>query len=386
MAADTDIFPKNAYQQLMNFELGTLYNQWTITYKDVLDHKYGTWAGKTWKWLSKGITLKEFEIAGLFEHLSPSRREELNKLADQVVKPYFQQGHSTGDAEAVETAQRICSLMGYSKRTAIAWLGESYISKERIWNNDRSLVNQQSQTLAVFDGAGHNKKSVFDREHSVYSALAKAVWNHYGEHNSYKTPADAVAAMADILQKGAATMRQKLDEDEARRIRGQGPALLIGQVVEVAGVKQLAIAQSADCCCVIKHTDGSFTWKTAAPDLGLGDGGVRGIHRGEFHLLQVNPGDEVIAFSDGIGEFLSQAEMEKILKDQPPHLLGDAFREAIMTHPERQEFKCNEGLEGGYSKERNMAAHPGKKCKVHSDILAAKSYYDDMSLAYLQVC
>jgi hypothetical protein len=159
------------------------------------------------------------------------------------------------------------------------------------------------------------------------------------------------------------------------------PGFSFAQIAKIDDERKLISAQFSDTNLLIKKADGTFDTSLAVkrPDYGIGAPERKLTKVGVVQITDIQKDDVVYGFSDGIGEFLSMAELQAIiLENVYPHVLLDELKEAIIA----------KGLEAvpdehGRKQRTETSANGMGYIKYH-DPLAA-SNHDDISLFMLKV-
>ena len=111
------------------------------------------------------------------------------------------------------------------------------------------------------------------------------------------------------------------------------PALMFAQVVKIGNERYLLSAHMADAALYIKTKNG---WETTSPqpDVGFGSNGLAAgeINLPKVEFRKVSPGDVLVGFTDGIGEFISKAEcIETLNSNRAPERLLQEFQQKIIN-------------------------------------------------------
>lgn len=253
-------------------------------------------------------------------------------------------------------------------------------------NLDYSHVNRHLGLGFVIDGCGHNdpaSKKIQD------PLIQKFIMGYETALSTSKFDTmDAACAFIDSQLKNFAKDFNKAFGDRA-------PAIMFTQIIKIGNERQLFIAHMVDTALYLNTkddwcTDGRQTkgwWTTPPPksDVGLGSNGHAPgeINTPQIQMLPVSPGDEIIGFTDGIGEFLMKSECFSILNSNTnrQNLLQEFKRKIIKKGEENN--KVREEYFGGDQTVARMAANSRNLLKSHNP--NHKGHHDDISLFYLVV-
>ncbi|MBS4169177.1 hypothetical protein [Parachlamydia sp. AcF125] len=104
------------------------------------------------------------------------------------------------------------------------------------------------------------------------------------------------------------------------------PAMSFAQPIRIGPHYYLLTVELADTLVAIKKANGTFDTSLVAsrPDRGLGIGTIK------VHATLIGVGDTIIAFSNGIGEFLALEECKEIISRSPSSRLLENFKIKII--------------------------------------------------------
>lgn len=181
------------------------------------------------------------------------------------------------------------------------------------------------------------------------------------------------AAIAKFPSKNFPSLSNEL---KSKNPKPAGAAALFAKIIPISEGEFLYTAQWADCCYLVLSADDSYECirENGLSDQGLGLSNERGVV-----IQRVRPlkqGDVVFAFSDGIGEFLTEKELVDIVKNN--YLSGiDAIHREIRKELE-QHKKLNP--EDRFSEDgRIRISHARREAKKWDPSGADEQCVDDIS-------
>lgn len=191
--------------------------------------------------------------------------------------------------------------------------------------DDVAYANPKIKFGYVADGTGHNNplmakilNRIFKKFNEDYEAAIEQPENDLSDTEAWKS----------FVQKQLTTLGQAIhgepeavDElDPARPLTHMSdgtlkPAFSFAQVIKSNGKRELISAQFSDTILLIKKADGTFdtSLATRRDDYGIGDPFRKLTKKGVVQVTEVEKGDIVFGFTDGIGEFLSMDELTTII-------------------------------------------------------------------------
>lgn len=240
-------------------------------------------------------------------------------------------------------------------------------------NLDFSYVNSSFGCAFVLDGAGHNKPARKQIQDPIIAEFISDYTSSLGDFHF-----DKFEEIQKFVQEKINAFGTKFNKDLA----DFAPALMFAQVVKFGNERYLLTAHMADAALYIKTQNG---WETSSPqpDVGFGSNGfARGaINLPEVKFRKVSPGDVLVGFTDGIGEFISKTECIEILNtNQNPSNLLREFQQKIINKGNEHAEKVKRG-----GQEDGEAANGGKTIKFHDPDPRNPQDHDDISLFYLKV-
>lgn len=259
-----------------------------------------------------------------------------------------------------------------AKYPAVAMVDATYETNGE-GNLDYSYVNPKLGFGFVIDGAGHGNPE--------RKKIQDPIINEFIENYQSKLCESLFSNLEqaqEIVQRQINTFGQKIN----KVLADYAPAIMFTQVIKVGNERHLFMAHMSDAALYIKTQGG---WRTTPPqkDIGFGSNGGR---YGEINIprvqhLKLSPGDELVGFTDGIGEFLTKDECYDILKSNSdrPTLLKQFKQKIIEKGNEHARTVGRGGSESG------EAASGGKAIKFHNPDPLNKQDHDDISLFSLVV-
>lgn len=247
-------------------------------------------------------------------------------------------------------------------------------------NLDYSYVNTQLGFGFVIDGAGHGKPDRKEIQDPVIKSFIQTYENEL-KNSHFKTIEEA----QEFVQKQMDAFGTKFNAV----LPDYAPAIMFTQIIKIGDERCVLMAHMSDTALYIKTKDG---WQTtpSQKDIGFGSNGLR---PGEINLPKVQiikgllPGDELVGFTDGIGEFLTKSECEAILNaNKDRRSLLEEFKQKIIAKGNEREVKMKQ--RGGSQKsgtEGDQAASGGKAIKFHNPDPLNPQDHDDISLFCLRI-
>lgn len=333
----------------------------------------------------------------LIDNLSEQIRRERNPSARFMGKVL---GLVAGvrEQEAIKRVEKVISDLSPPRAFHATAEVEATYEGENRFIIDLAYSNPETGTLMVLDGASHNDKRKLphlDMTRSMLNSLTDKIKT---------TKFESIEEIKDLIREEFTDLSNRLSNHAHNELKGNGdcPVFIFGQIVEIEGKKNLIVRQTSDCCMLVRKKSGECQWFSSFnpenQELGLGsikaDGTVcRGWYRDD---IAVDSGDEVILFSDGLGEFMTREEFLSLCSDatiSPGERLA-ACKEIIQQHQEK-ELPVEDPRGGGLSKERlRMSEQAASErdlrgfdgeirgkylCKIHS--AKNPTYQDDISIA-----
>lgn len=278
---------------------------------------------------------------------------------------------------AFEKHVPMCSDAFFSKET-------TYHSREDglDGNVDFSYSNRRLGFGYVVDGAGHNNPYM----QPVLQELLRKFTQSYEqalESRKFKTIESAQQFLTDQLGQLARTLTS-----DSRPIHKNSstfedlsyhPAISFAQTIKIGSSYYLLSVELADTMIVIKKANGTFdtSLATSRTDFGLGSGTIN------VHTTPISPGDTIIGFSDGIGEYLTLEECTEIISSSMPSNLLENFKDKIID--KGKEFTKRVSDTSMRREEDIQSANQSRYIKYHTFDVASPRYHDDISLFALTV-
>ena len=205
-------------------------------------------------------------------------------------------------------------------------------------NLDYSYVNPRLGFGFVLDGAGHGNP---ERKKIQDPIITQFIKSYQIELVSKKSDFNNVEEARQFVQ----VHMDAFGTEFNKVLPEYAPAIMFTQVIEIGNQRHLLMAHMADTALYIKTQAG---WMTTAPqeDIGFGSSG---ISKGEINLphvqtLELSPGDELVGFTDGIGEFLTMTECYAILNSNNDRLtLLKQFKQKIIAKGNEHAAKVQRG-------------------------------------------
>lgn len=272
-------------------------------------------------------------------------------------------------------------------KDAVAQIDQTYENMKEGGNIDLAISIPSTGTLCVVDGPGHNKPE-FQQQIRDIKREVNALAVKFGEKNTFNNEEEAHDLIRSHFKERIAIPISKKYEAV-----GQQPACIFGQIIKVGDKKMLAVRQASDCCMLIIKKNGDPVWHKAAEDMGLGQ--IKGdgtVFAGYLHTFIVEEGDEIIFFSDGLkdfmteGEFLEICKSPDISKEQRPKMCKDKI---IENGNKNRVENPQGGLEEKFNtKTTRMCAAETEKglnqhCKIHNP--QDNTCVDDFSIASMVI-
>jgi hypothetical protein len=240
-------------------------------------------------------------------------------------------------------------------------------------NLDYSYVNPKLGFGFVIDGAGHGNPE----RKKIQDPIIRGFIENYQKELREST-FNTIEGAQQFVQKQMDAFGKKFNEVLA----DYAPAIMFTQVIQIGNKRYLFMAHMADAALYIKKQNGWWMAPTQK-DIGFGSDGIRGgeINLPKVQILEVAIGDELIGFTDGIGEFLTKSECYDIINSNNDRrtLLQEFKLKIIEKGNERAETVGRGGSESG------EAASGGKAIKFHNPDPMNKQDHDDISLFSLVV-
>lgn len=272
-------------------------------------------------------------------------------------------------AEAINVCKATAGIILpslYYRHIAVAMVDATY-ETDGEGNLDYSYVNPRLRFGFVIDGAGHSNPERKKTQDPIISSFIGTY-----QESLEKLVFDTIEEAQGFVQEQMNAFGRKFN----KALPDSTPAILFTQVIRIGDKRHVLVAHMSDTALYIK-TQGRWRMTPRQPDIGFGSNGTK---HGEINLplvecLDVSPGTELIAFTDGIGEFLTESECCAILgsNNDRRSLLGQ-FKQKIIEKGD--EHAAAVGKRGG--SEKGEAANGGKHIKFHNTQNA--QYYDDISL------
>lgn len=195
-------------------------------------------------------------------------------------------------------------------------------------NVDFSYSNKKLGFGYVVDGSGHNNP--------VMQPVLKDLVDNFTQ--SYETALESqlftsIESAQQFLESHLKQFGKTLSDDR-RPIKksytfedaSYHPAMSFAQTIRIGSNHYLLSVELADTMLIIKKANGTFDTSliNPRPDFGLGSGVIN------VCATPISPGDTIIGFSDGIGEFLTLEECKEIISGNSSPELLEAFKRKII--------------------------------------------------------
>ncbi|MBS0656499.1 MAG: hypothetical protein JSR46_12040 [Verrucomicrobia bacterium] len=272
-------------------------------------------------------TVERLKQLYINQHLPESARAQFNKLppefADRLITeiPKIEKLVATLDAlpPIKETTTDVgCTYAGSPK------------DKGPKANCDKSFIEGPSSLIA--DGPGHNDPqtreamdAIFDPFFADYSSNYLQACSECKDIDQWKTWMQTqIHSLEGRISQQSKKDLQRPTEDTTDAFRvnlGQGWQMpfALTQIVKIqteSGPKLFLLTASAsDCTLLIRKKDGSFDTRTIEQpkkDIGIGHEEWKDDQR-EIDAIEIEEGDEVFTYSDGIGDYITINEFKEIL-------------------------------------------------------------------------
>lgn len=249
-------------------------------------------------------------------------------------------------------------------------------------NMDFSHHNERLGYGFCLDGSGHSNPELKNKQEPVI----------------HKFISDFEAALSEVKFTTVAQAQEWLQQQLKSFSEGfataeftdKTPALVFAQVVRIDGKRHLLTAHADDCTLAIKRKNGNIEFKTNPNpnNYTLGSSADNTIFVPPVHIHEVEQGDEIIGFTDGIGEFLSGEELRTLLQDNKDRTqLLTTCKQKIIA--DGQQFTGPRQIinipQGNQFFKRAANQRKNHSCKYHHPVQADHdpgkwAYADDISL------
>ncbi len=247
---------------------------------------------------------------------------------------------------------------------------------------DHTYVNPKLGFAFVVDHTGHSKpdqKEGFDNAFSQYFEES-----NQGYQDALNEEIDEFKTVEDVKNFMTGQIRAFSIKNENHVL---SDPYTFAQLVKIRGKKHLVVQHAGDCMILIKRQNGEIEKVRMSTD----KGGLGG--KFEITDVKVHSGDEIFGFSDGIGDFMTKDQVEKIIEE-------NINRESLLS-----EFKKKIIQEGEkfYAENETLAERKAKrkkiedgKIKIGNKIFGGKNnlkyhdpedknFHDDISLFTFEV-
>jgi hypothetical protein len=211
-------------------------------------------------------------------------------------------------------------------------------------NVDFSYANKKLGLGYVVDGSGHNHPLMKEVLGEILDKFNRSYEQEFTSRNF-----EGIASIKEFLKSKLINLGEtikennqpikisehKLQEGNVKKelyyLKDYLPGMSLAQVVKINDQHHLLSIEFSDTALIIKKADGSFDTSLLKKRDNFGVGDVRGKNV-EVRVTEIGPGDQIIGFSDGIGEFLTLDEWQEVVKNtkDTEHLLGN-FKEKILS-------------------------------------------------------
>jgi hypothetical protein len=216
----------------------------------------------------------------------------------------------------------------------------TYANPQRGGCVDFSYVDTQTGFSYVLDGTGHNNPVMGAALSGVLSVFNKN-YEQAIKRQSFITIDEAATFVAQQMQ----VLAQDMYNNGWNFNFGDPtnhPAISFTQIVKINDEHYLISVEKADTTIIIKKANGQFD-NSLVVSKGWDGLGIDGNNPAELptidvKLTPIQPGDTIISFSDGIGEFLTLSECEQVIRSNHSNVLGnllDDFKAKIIEKGSR---------------------------------------------------
>ena len=166
------------------------------------------------------------------------------------------------------------------------------------------------------------------------------------------------------------------------------PAMSFAQVISIKGQNYLLSTQFGDTSFVIQRANGELDFSLLEPkqDEPVGQ---RHINQSRVHVTPISSGDRIIASSDGIMEFIEQADFENVINKHPTSdakELLNIFKSLVFEKGKELSERYTEAELIQATDPRNQDALLGanrRALKIHDP--DDRRRYDDLSLGVMTI-
>lgn len=269
-------------------------------------------------------------------------------------------------AHCVREVQAVSLASGDTFRQGGAVIGNTYGGMDDQTTCDYAKLSGDKRTLQVVDGVGHNSAETRGREYPIYDQMLAKVLERPTTYPA-PTPPDT---KEKTLNEHKAALKAIGEEYGPQTGEMSKPAGVIAQFVTIGADTHLVTAQYADTCFVVLHPapDGKYQYEFKEHVKGSGGLG----EKADISTQPVKPGAVVFAFTDGIGEFLTQSEIIQVLQAHKPG--GDLKQEFIDKIKNMAQSKDST---------RVQACDTAVRCKLWDS--TDPNCYDDIGFAFMSV-
>lgn len=206
---------------------------------------------------------------------------------------------------------------------------------------DFGFFSKKHGTIGVFDGTGHNNPTVRTKMSTAIDEF-KTDFHAKIEDAFVKSKINSEDELKDFLVARTNELKRKFEE--IREDDGSlpppekyNPAFVLGQIVNINGTNYLATTRGGDSQLgVFDTTTGSFRQVTNVDSSGLT---TPPNNTFDCQVIKLEPTDEIYAFTDGITEFLTKAEIERTIADK-----REGGTEVVMDALKTQVYQRAKGL------------------------------------------
>jgi len=290
----------------------------------------------------KGVFQESIQQAQKLHQIFLNRQVPYNEYLTSSVQTHLE----TKNTANITLEGKLLALVDELDKNSAFTISETYTdpleSDSRGWTsgvNDCAYVNAFYGFGYVADGTGHGNEM-----------MAKVLNRLFADFNKEYIQANLSSSLQTrdeyraFVEKQMKELGEKIDNEkepvlnDARRPEMTHmndptlkPAISFAQVAKIDEQRVLLSVQFGDTMLLIKKAEGGFDTslaKSQFPNQGIGDAPVLKA----MQETVVAPGDIVYGFSDGIGEFLTLEECQKIIiANKDSSALMHEFRDAILN-------------------------------------------------------
>ncbi|MFV0339361.1 MAG: hypothetical protein ACK5MA_01845 [Parachlamydiaceae bacterium] len=268
-------------------------------------------------------------------------------------------------------------------------------------NADICYINPALGLIYIVDGAGHSNPVMKKDLDEVFARFTPGYENSIskGKFKKLESVKDHLCnemnRLHDIIRElasGAAAKTSSLgtsfidstDDFDVSKL----PAMSFAQVITIKGQNYLLSSQFGDTSFVIQRANGELDFSLLEPkqDEPVGQ---RHINQSRVHVTPISSGDRIIASSDGIMEFIEQADFETVINEHPTSdaiELLNIFKSLVFEKGKQLSERYTEAELIQATDPRNQDALLGanrRALKIHDP--DDRRRYDDLSLGVMTI-